>query len=233
MGWITFLGGPLAGVLALAYNVRQFGERRKAAYIAAGGIVGMALFLALVFQLPESTAGSFWLRSGTALVGLLAVLTVAETTQREKLRALKEAGGRDASGWLGFGMVLAGWAIILVVSVALAFVEPPFEGRAIAVNAGTTTVYLTDEADERDARKVGVELRQFGYFPVGEVAQVSRMADSLRLALMFIPEVESDSVFLGELRALAGRVGAAVQAHVQIVNVVDGFDGRRETMLVE
>lgn len=230
LGWITFFGGPLAGALGLAYNARRFGADREATYAVAAGAIAMGLLVAIGFYLPEHIGGSFLLRTATALLGLLAVTAIAEKTQGARIRAHKAAGGRDASGWLGVGMVLTSWAFIFLVSFVVVLFTPVFNGTPYE-RAGGGTMYASGDASQADARYVGSALQQFGYFPEGEAAQVLRTADSVFVTMLLIPEVETDSLFLQEAADLARHLSGLVQSPVAVVNAVDGFSGRRETVL--
>ena len=72
-----------------------------------------------------------------------------------------------------------------------------------------------------------------GYFPDGEVAQVSRGQDSVRVSMLLIPEIETDTLFLQEIHLLAAHLERSLRIPVAIVNVVDGFSGRRQTVLTD
>ena len=53
------------------------------------------------------------------------------------------------------------------------------------------------------------------------------------MSMLLIPEIETDTLFLQDVHLLAAHLQQALRAPVAIVNVVDGFSGRRQTVLTD
>lgn len=124
--WITFLGFPLAGFLALCLNLRTFGKKNLARYTLAFGLLLTVLTYFVYAYLPEEEA-SF----SIAYLFLFYLLFAAGTgyyavkTQEDDIERYLEDGSEKKGVLRSVGLLTVSFAMTLVL-ITLAFTAFPF-----------------------------------------------------------------------------------------------------------
>lgn len=220
----TFVGGPLAAGYLLSRNFEALGQVANARRVLRGGIaVTAGLFLVIVL-LPEHVAASIPKSLVPALYSAIAS-GIVFGSQQEAIDAHLKAGGRRGSGWTVAGISVLSLALTLayvgMLSLLVAFVQPPFEGEAVAIGKTGNTVYVEGEATAADARLLGELLTEAGYFAddFEGAAQLRKDEAGFEIVLM-LDKVYWDDPDIVEtndevLRVFEASVGAPAQITVQ------------------
>ena len=114
IGVAAVLGTFTTGAILYAVNQRRLGQRGGAIVTLVLGVAVLALLIALSFALPER--GDV-LISRLAHVAGVALYYVAKTKQQVAYQAALAAGGRRASNWAVFGIIVASFAVLFALAV--------------------------------------------------------------------------------------------------------------------
>lgn len=114
----TFVGSTLAGTVLLALNERRLG-RRGGAPDRGGRLFASNALMGFSAALPDSVPSLRF-----AIIGIFGIRGIAQVRQNARIEAHVAAGGRRGSGWVAFGVGLAGLVLVVgVIAGAAAFFD--------------------------------------------------------------------------------------------------------------
>jgi len=228
IGWVTFLGGPLAAAYLLAHNFRALGQPEHARRTQFGALAVLVVLFGVLALLPQRIAEFKWLQLAVAGAWTAAAGGIAEVYQAAAIRAHVKAGGREGSGLVAIGVMIGGLALTLFLAMLIFAAAPPFEGRRFEVPNTDGVVYYSGSANEGDASAVADLLSQLGYFSAGVVpANLVGDEDGLDVWLALDPAVWDDPGLRDEAESLATVLEERTGRSTRISVVADELSGRR------
>jgi hypothetical protein len=161
VGLATFFGTPIAGTALMAMNYSRLGRKRLAWWAIGLGLLGTIVTFAIAMVVP--TSWPLPLQLVPALVGLFAVMAIAESLQGKDVKQHVRRGGDNASMWKATGIGLISLVVVLGVFVGLSILMPGELSKKINATP-VEAVYYTKDATQADAVKLGDLLKSAGFF---------------------------------------------------------------------
>jgi hypothetical protein len=116
----SILGGPLAGILLMAGNLRAFGRASSARKAVIVGVAGSVVLIVVGLLLPEHFPKSI-----VPIACAMTVRSVATANMGADLAKHSAAGGPQVSNWRVAGIAAASLVAVLALALILALILPP------------------------------------------------------------------------------------------------------------
>jgi hypothetical protein len=178
----TFFGAPLAGSVVMALNYRRVGLAQKALPAVFLGLVSTAALVVLSVLLPD---GARPFLAGLPIGSVMAMLAVARSVQGPLVTFHVGTGGGRGSGWSAAGIGIASAILLFAGAAAILVLRDPGLGARIAIGPHQD-VYYRGGISEGQARRVADVLKDAGYFPPGQVADVQVYSDGQNPHVLFV-----------------------------------------------
>ena len=228
----TALGGPLAGAFLFSMNYKTLGRpdaARRSLFIGVGGLV---VFFAVLFALPDHLVDAVPNAFYAALWGALAYAFVHKY-QQEHIKAHLASGGCKGSGWVVFGISIAGLILTLLMVVPFVLFTPApasFEGEVVTLERTQGSVYFDGAATPDQALLLGRFLEELHYFSPGDIraAKLEERHGSYKVILEIDKRFWDEPSLSEWLDALIRDLERHYEAAVQVTTISYRLDGKRE-----
>jgi hypothetical protein len=115
-GWIcvaTFIGGPLAGFILLAFNFNGLNQPIMVRKVVVRGVIFSLLLFTMLVIVPQKEISTVT-RGLYPIFIAMAVWVYADAKQGKEIKAHCQNGGRKYSGWVAVGIGLASLMVCLL-----------------------------------------------------------------------------------------------------------------------
>jgi hypothetical protein len=223
VGGITFLGGPLAGSIALAMNFRRMGNTGAAWISLICGLVATAVAIAFGFATQNDTSSASMLLLPLMFMAIASV--VANKYQKDFYQKHLESGGKRVSIWTAIGVTVGGVALTFaaIIPLALLLTDDDLTKDSHIDATQTEQVYYSGNVTKEEAQGVGEALKKTGYFSGTRVGTVRVKRTGKNAVISFVTsEVGwTDPKMEAAFQAVVKEISPAVGGLPIVVRLVD------------
>ena len=223
-------GGPVAAAFLFSKNYKTLGMHEAARKSLFFGIAGLVAFFAILFALPQRLVDAIPNAAFAGIWGGLAYALVHEY-QQEHIETHLAEGGKKGSGWTVFGSTILGIILTLIIFVPFALLAPPFDGKAVTLEATGGVVYYEGDITQVQVQTLGRLLEEIEYFSPGDEGRAAKLEESegqfnviLEIDKQFWEDLSSAELFDALIIDLERHFGASVQ----ITAISYRLDGKKD-----